>query len=159
MSNQAVFVDGKPIPSIDVARQSRDVIVLAGSEAGFIGSTKSHDGIGISCFIDYRLSLSIPFYSNRTGQGIAVNTFQLDLCHTRHLEVKLYTPTNGVEIQRIRDCTSHCHRRLCIISVASVSLNGGNGYSHTFIIRRHHAVCWKNTVQRIVIGEGAFDST
>lgn len=113
--------------------------------------------MGITDFINYGHIPGIPFYPNRTGQGIAVDAFQFDLGYSLHLKVKFYAAANSAEIQRIGDRTGHRYGGFCIVAVASRRLCGRNGYGYAFAVRNYHIVCRIGTIQRVVIGKRAFD--
>ena len=81
VGDQAVFIDGKPVPAIKVARQGGDIIVLAGGEAGIIGGVENQNGGSVFRLGDDGRSLFVPLYHGRTSQGIAIDAFQFDLRH------------------------------------------------------------------------------
>jgi len=87
VGNQSVLVNGKPVSSVEVARQGENRVVFSWSETVFIGSIKNQNGTGIFRFADNRLSRLVPLDANSSGQGITVYTFQFYLGYSRQLKV------------------------------------------------------------------------
>ena len=134
MGHKAVVVDGKPVPSVEVARQSGDVIVLAGREAELVRSFERDDGAGVF-HVAYRLlPKGIYFDPCRTCQRIAIDAFQFDLRYARKPDVELYSAIcSGVAIipavfVRL-NCRNYDH---ILFTIPLCGYNGGrrNGESH-----------------------------
>lgn len=149
MSHKAVAVDRKPIPSVEVARQSGDVIVLAGREAGLVRSFERDDGAGVF-HVAYRLlPKGICFDPCRTCQRIAIDAFQFDLRYTRKPDVELYSAIcSGVAIipavfVRL-DCRNYDH---ILFAIPLCGYNGGRRQWREPLLKTIFS-CW-NVVLRI----------
>ena len=88
VSHKAVAVDGKPVASVEVARQGGDVVILAGREARLVGGSERDNG---TC-VFYRFHrIGVLVHTRRTCQRIAVDALQLHLRYAREPDVELYS--------------------------------------------------------------------
>ena len=88
MGHKTVAVDGKPVASVEVARQGGDVVILAGREARLVGGAERDNG---TC-VFYRFHrIGVLVHTRRTCQRIAVDALQLHLRYAREPDVELYS--------------------------------------------------------------------